>query len=101
MVVNQRAGERLSTRIEHISQRPARTTPVALSTKLGGRIDTRTDADGNERPVETIYQASAAVHDPQGQLLIGATGWARIRAGRRTVGQRLWRYVCQTVRFEM
>ena len=48
----------------------------------------------------TKYQASAPLDDQENLLFTAATGTARIRAGYLTAGQRLWRYVSQTFRFQ-
>jgi hypothetical protein len=41
------------------------------------------------------------LENADGALIPGATGQARIHAGRQTLGQRLWRSLCATFNFEM
>ena len=56
-------------------------------------------AQGRAKALTTKYQAKAALDDVEGLLFPGATGVARIHAGRRTLAQRLWRQLCHTFRF--
>jgi hypothetical protein len=75
--------------------------PKGLSSKHGGDVITQTDASGQERPMNTTYQANAAIQFDANDLLIGATGQAKIHTGYQTVATRIWRYICQTFDFSV
>jgi len=94
-------GQRLSSRIDRIAEQNMQTAPTRLAARTGGTMATRQDADGTDRPLSVVYQASVPVDDPAGRIVIGATGLARIRAGYQPLWQRLWRSACRTFRFEM
>jgi putative peptide zinc metalloprotease protein len=94
-------GQRLSSRIDRIAEQNMQTAPTRLAVRAGGDLATRPDAEGIERPVSVVYQASAPVDDPSGEIVIGAIGLARIRAGYQPLWQRVWRTACRTFRFEM
>lgn len=91
----------LTSQIEHIAQVNMKVTPRSLSLKSGGALATTTDAAGYERPLNTTYQASSPLDDPQGLLLIGASGRAKIHVGYRTIGKRLWRSLSHTFHFDL
>ena len=94
-------GQRLSTRLDQVSRLDMKITPKGLSSKHGGDVITQTDAGGHERPMNTTYQACAAIQSDSNELLIGVTGQAKIHTGYQTVASRLWRYVCQTFDFSV
>jgi hypothetical protein len=56
---------------------------------------------GVERPISVVYQASVPLNDPSGQIIVGATGIAKIHAGYQPLALRLWRACCRTLRFEL
>ncbi len=94
-------GGKLSTRIERISPSEQKTMPKSLSEKQGGQVETITDEFGRERPRHTLYEAQVLLDNGEGQFVAGMTGHAKIHAGYQTVGRRLWRLACQTLRFEL
>lgn len=94
-------GRRLSSRIDRIAEQNMQAASPRLAARTGGDLATRPDADGLERPISVVYQASVPLDDPAGEIVIGATGLARIRAGYQPLWQRLWRSACRTFRFEM
>lgn len=98
LVLDQLPTERFASRIDRLARVDMEVSPQSLSHKSGGELVTRTDQAGYERPVSTTYLGAAALDDPDERVVIGATGHARIRAGSRTMAQRLWRTVCQTFR---
>ena len=89
----------LDSKIEQIAEVDMKQTPQSLSSKSGGEIATQTDSQGQESPIHTKYQANALLEVEKSDVVIGATGQARIRAGYRTLGQRIARYLAQTFRF--
>jgi putative peptide zinc metalloprotease protein len=99
--VNQLPGQRLRTQLDQVSRLDMKITPKGLSSKNGGDVITQTDASGQERPMNTTYQANAALQSDTNDLLIGATGQAKIHTGYQTVASRVWRYICQTFDFSV
>jgi putative peptide zinc metalloprotease protein len=91
-------GQVIASRIEQISQFDLKVSPKTLSAKSGGRLATRTDAAGRERPLSTTYQASAPLADREGIILLATSGEAKIHAGGRTIAWRGWRFLSQTFR---
>ncbi|MBC8351904.1 MAG: hemolysin D [Planctomycetes bacterium] len=99
--VDQLPGRRLHTQLDQVSRLDMKIAPKGLSSKNGGDVITQTDASGQERPMNTTYQANASLHSDSSELLIGATGQAKIHTGYQTVASRVWRYICQTFDFSV
>ncbi|MCA9119487.1 MAG: HlyD family efflux transporter periplasmic adaptor subunit [Planctomycetaceae bacterium] len=99
--VNQLPGQRLRTQLEQVSRLDMKVAPKGLSSKNGGDVITQTDASGQERPMNTTYQANASIQSNANELLIGVTGQAKIHTGYQTVANRIWRYICQTFDFSV
>jgi putative peptide zinc metalloprotease protein len=100
IVLDHQPSRKFAGEIAQTSQQQLEAAPLSLSTKGGGPLATRTDANGLERPIDTTYQASVAL-DEHDILVAGGTGWAKIHAGHQSLGRRLWRTLCHTFRFEM
>ncbi|MEX0819912.1 MAG: hemolysin D, partial [Pirellulaceae bacterium] len=98
---HQLPGQRLRTQLDQVSRLDMKITPKALSSKNGGDVITQTDAAGQERPMNTTYQANAALQSDTNELLIGVSGQAKIHTGYQTLATRLWRYICQTFDFSV
>ncbi|MGZ0169451.1 MAG: hypothetical protein ACKVHE_07840 [Planctomycetales bacterium] len=60
---------------------------------------TRLDADGIPRPLATAYQARVHLDPVASQLIVRATGLAKIHSLEQSAGQRLLRFFRQTFRF--
>lgn len=60
---------------------------------------TRLDADGIPRPVATAYQARVRLNTVNSQLIVRATGLAKIHSQPQSAGKRLLRFFRQTFRF--
>jgi putative peptide zinc metalloprotease protein len=86
--------------IAEIARQDLKISPRQLSNKAGGELATKTDAAGIERPQSTSYQALVRIEAPYQDVPIGIRGRAKIHAGTQTLGQRLWRFLCTTFRFE-
>ena len=99
--VEQSPGEKFAGQINHLSAEELKVASARLSARGSGQLSTRTTADGVERPLGVVYQASVPLDDPTGRLTAGGTGTAKIHAGWQPLGQRLWRSVCRTFRFEL
>jgi putative peptide zinc metalloprotease protein len=96
-----RPGEMRPVKIERIAEANMEIAPERLAAHAGGQLATRNDPHGAARPLSVVYQASAPLDDPEGDILVGTTGVARIHAGWQSLGRRLWRAACRTFRFEM
>lgn len=87
--------------IHRISKDELKVSPKQLSNKAGGELATKTDESGVERPLSTSYQAQVLLEDPDKLMRIGLRGTAKVHAGYRTIGQRIYRFVFQTFNFRM
>jgi putative peptide zinc metalloprotease protein len=76
-------------------------TPRQLSSKSGGELMSKSDETGMERPINTSYQARAAIDDTQGALVEGLRGTAKISADWQPIGKRVWRYLVRTFNFKL
>ncbi|MBX3413608.1 MAG: HlyD family efflux transporter periplasmic adaptor subunit [Pirellulales bacterium] len=94
-------GETFHGTIHRISKDELKVSPKQLSNKAGGELPTKTDESGVERPLSTSYQAQVLLEDPSGVMRLGLRGTAKIHAGHRTIGQRLYRFLYQTFNFRM
>jgi hypothetical protein len=101
LLLNPRPGEKLAGQIDHIAAEELKAASDRLSTRGGGILATQTTAEGYEKPLGVVYQASVPLDDPEGRLMVGVTGVAKIHAGWQTLAARLWRSACRTFRFEM
>ena len=54
-----------------------------------------------ERPINTSYQARAAIDDTQGALVEGLRGTAKISADWQPIGKLVWRYLVRTFNFKL
>jgi putative peptide zinc metalloprotease protein len=99
--LQQLPGDDLAGQIDHIASEELKAVPDRLASRTGGTLATRTAAGGYEQPLGVVYQANVPIDDASGTLLVGGTGIAKIHAGWQPLGQRLWRSVCRTFRFEM
>lgn len=91
----------IPARIQSVSVEAIREIPRALSNRHGGEVVTRPDNQNREVPESPAYQAAATFQLPNVSSLQGATGVGRIRVGYRTLGQRGWRWLQKTFRFDL
>jgi hypothetical protein len=101
LLLAQLPGEKLTGQIDHISAEELKAASDRLSMRGGGLLATRTTAEGYEKPLGVVYQASVPLHDDGGRLVVGGTGLAKIHTGWQPLATRLWRAACRTFRFEM
>jgi len=52
-------------------------SPRHISSKGGGELMSKQDESGMERPLNTTFQALAAIDDPDGRLMQGLRGTAK------------------------
>ena len=86
---------------ETISPSEMKSTPKSLSSKYGGDIVTTTNQSGDDVPQSTKYLVNVNLDNPDGLILPGSSGKAKIRTGSQTVGQRIWRLFSHTFQFEL
>jgi putative peptide zinc metalloprotease protein len=94
-------GTTFETDITSFSYEKLLYAPKQLSNKAGGEIETATDETGAEKPINTLYQAVALIHDDTGVVRPGMVGRAKIHAGYQTLGQRFWRFITRTFNFKL
>jgi putative peptide zinc metalloprotease protein len=99
--LEQQPGRSFASTIQNVAWIDMQHAPQGISSKRGGELLTTTDAAGRDRPLSATYEASAALDDPDGVLVVGGTGSAKIHVGFQTIGYRLWRAFCQTFEFEL
>jgi putative peptide zinc metalloprotease protein len=87
--------------IEDIARTDLKATSRGLSASAGGRLETRTDASGMVRPLNTSYQARVPLGEEVGTLQPGMQGQARIYTPWQPLGSRLYRYLAKTFHFDL
>ena len=78
-----------------------RETPRVLSSKNGGDIISTVNEEGQQVPASTTYMLTVPIEITDEIVIDGGTGVAKIYAGQQTIGQRIWRLLCHTFRFEL
>ena len=101
LLIKQTPCATLFSMTDRISPTKMAVVPKQLSSKYGGDILTTTDKEGQDVPQSTHYLVSVALNHVGGELVTGCTGTAKIQTGSQTVGQRIWRLMMQTFRFEL
>jgi putative peptide zinc metalloprotease protein len=101
IMLDELPGQTFQSPITAISNSPIETPPNQLSNKRGGSVETKTDPSGVERTVNISYSAKAPLDDPDGLLLTGLKGQAKIDADYHSLGWRLWRFLQHTFHFKL
>jgi putative peptide zinc metalloprotease protein len=92
----------LHSQLAEIAESELKVSPQRLSSKSGWDLATKTDPHtGAEKPMSTSYQARAPIDDPEGLILLGIRGQARIYTDWLPLGTRLWRLVSHTFNFKL
>jgi putative peptide zinc metalloprotease protein len=89
------------TQVEEIATTEVRAVPRGMSTQASGRLETKADAAGQMRPLNTSYQARAPLLDVPSELQAGMQGQARIYTGWQTIYSRMSRYIAKTFHFDL
>ncbi len=97
----QHAARTWKAEVQAVSQVAMGDVPRCLAAEFGGPLTTLPDVHGLRQPRTPTYQVVVPLAETADSIAPGATGWARIRVGSRSLGARLWRSICQTVRFEL
>jgi hypothetical protein len=82
--------------VESVAQRDADSLPPSLVNS--GRLPQETGADGQRRPLETLYQVRIRMDDATPGLLPGTMGRVRIVAPPETLAARIKRWLARTFR---
>lgn len=90
-----------NSKISEVSTKELQFAPRHLSSQRGGEVITKMDQSGVERPMNTSYQASADLNDPDGLLTLGLRGKAKIYTKWQTLGERGWRFLTRTFNFKL
>ena len=97
-----RPSETIHSHIVEVAESELKVTPKRLTTKSQGEVPTKTDPEtGIEKPMSTSYQARAPIEDPDGELLIGLRGQARVHTRWMSLGARAWRPITHMFSFKM
>jgi hypothetical protein len=73
----------------------------ALSSRVGGRLETVTDPSGLTRPLSSSYPVRAPLGALAGSVQVGMQGQARIYTGWQPIANRVYRYVAKTFHFDL
>ena len=96
--------ETLTSQVIEVAKVELQDAPARLSSKVGGELNTQTDATGDQRPMSTSYQARVPLDDQgklQGLLCTGMRGRAKVATRSQSLGKRLSRYISRTFHFEL
>ncbi|QDU59494.1 Peptidase family M50 [Planctomycetes bacterium Pan216] len=92
----------LTGKVSRISSRQIDQVPPALSNKRGGEVQTQPSEDGrSEIPLIKSYALKVDLDNPDGRLVMGTRGLARIDIGWRSLYWRVGRYIRQTFHFRL
>ena len=95
-------GQLLESEIDVISTTEMESVPKALNSQYGGTIQTKPSAEQQSTPISAMYQVKVPLGNLNNQVVTaGSVGYARIRTGNQTVGNRIWRFFCKTFRFDL
>jgi len=101
LIVAQLPGQVFTSETQDVSPSKMKSVPKALSSRFGGDLIASQSPNGVDVPTSTTYLVSVPMKTEGLQMLDGATGRAKVRVGNQTVGERLWRVVCRTFRFDL
>ncbi|MEQ1829254.1 MAG: hemolysin D [Pirellula sp.] len=86
--------------IVKIAEAEMKESPTNLAKPSGGRLDTKPDEFGRNRPISTSYQARVVLDDTTVPLRPGYRGLAKVHLAWRSLGSRFYRYLTKTFNFE-
>lgn len=94
-------GLRLESKIHEISPVELRIAPPNVSNHTGGPLITKKNERGEDVPQSATFPVRAPFESSDERIQIGMTGYAKVSAGSKTLGQRVWRFICRTFNFEL
>ncbi|WP_146501971.1 biotin/lipoyl-binding protein [Rubinisphaera italica] len=86
-------------RIRDLSTNRIEFAPRETSIKTGGTLQTETNADGLERPLNSTYEARVPLEISDESILPGFRGTAKIHIGSQPLGKAWWRTLVTLFRF--
>ncbi len=92
-------GRMLTGRVTQVGESRVETVPVELA--KAGKVATTISDDGIPRPTSTSFQARIAIDPLDAEVALRSTGKASISVSPSSLGHRLYRYACDTFRFEL
>jgi putative peptide zinc metalloprotease protein len=92
--------ESVKGKIISFAETEMKESPSNLAISAGGKLDTKADEYGRNRPISTSYQAKVVLEDPTVPLRPGYRGQAKVHLAWRSLGSRFYRYVAKTFNFE-
>ena len=72
-----------------------------ISSKGGGELMSKTEEGGIDRPINITYQALAELDDPDGRLVQGLRGTAKVHADWQPLGSACGAYLVRTFNFKL
>jgi putative peptide zinc metalloprotease protein len=97
--LDQLPGETFGGAVEEIAEIDLEDAPRELVS--GGHLPAIEDEHAGRRPLNTCYLTRVSLDDHDRPLLLGACGRAKIHVAPRSLGSRIYRYLCRTFRFEL
>lgn len=94
-------GHQLESKIVEISPVELQKAPPNVSNQTGGSLVTKKNERGEDVPQSATFPIRAPFKSSDPRIRIGMTGHAKISAGSKTLGQRVWRFVCRTFNFDL
>ena len=95
------ASRTVESKIERVALPQITSTPLSMSTTVGGEVNTAPDKQGRMRPVSATYPALVPLPKMEEPIEIGMRGRAKIYTSWRPLGWRIYRFVTRTFHFEL
>jgi putative peptide zinc metalloprotease protein len=95
-------GKIFTSQITQIANNKLEVSPPSLAVQHGGELDTRTDAQGLQRPLHTSYQVRTEPLERDDLIFqLGMRGKGKIATPWRSLSWRVFRYLSRTFHFEL
>ncbi|MEM9411819.1 MAG: site-2 protease family protein, partial [Planctomycetota bacterium] len=94
-------GQTIKSSVDTIAVTKMKTLPQALSSRFGGDIVAIQNGAGDDKPQSATFQVGVPFSDELKVISAGSIGKAKINAGTQTIGQRIWRAIQATFRFDL
>lgn len=94
-------GTVISAETATISPIKMKSVPKSLSSRFGGDLITTQNEDGVDVPHSATFQVSVPFKYSDRSICDGCTGIAKVQVGSQTIGQRVWRLIRKTFRFDL
>jgi putative peptide zinc metalloprotease protein len=88
-------------KLDEIAAEHMESVPPRLSQEAGYDIITEPDAKGQQTPMDPSYEATVILPNNDGMLRVGLRGHAKIHAAKRTIWDRVWRFLSETFSFTL